>query len=206
MSENARVAAESLLEVLARVEHRFDRAERAFRTLLVSRRDARLDALEDVLVHGRAVTNVMQKFRYMLPEFESWYAPHVAKLRADPGMKRFYEMRSEVLKEGRLSVTQAATLFDVGPPWHPDPPEGAVAFIPYDDETGKCGWVVRRPDGVEERLLTEQPLGVQVTEFLAFNPSLGTMDDLQVEMTANRYVSYLRNMLDELRVLVLRAS
>lgn len=197
----------SLSDVFARVESRFRRVESAQEALLVSRKHARLDALEDLIVHGCALTIVMQNCRRLLPGFDDWYKPHAEKMATDPGMRRFYKMRSEVLKEGRLAVSPAAVLFQAGPHLRfPEPPTGAVAYIPYDHDTGQHGWLVRHSDGSEEKVLADLPADIQVAEFLTFSPPTGSFDDLQVEMTANRYVSHLREMVDELRILVLRAT
>jgi DNA-directed RNA polymerase subunit RPC12/RpoP len=206
MRDNVSVATETLRDIFARVERRLERVEAAFRSLLASGKQEKQNALEDVIVHGCALTIVMQNCRSLLPEFDSWYAPHAEKMRTDAGMRRFYKMRSEILKEGRLAISPAAVVFTVGPPWYPEPPQNAIGFIPYDEETGKCGWIVRKLDGSEVKVLADLPDNVQVKEFLVFSPALGTMDDLQVETTANRYVSHLRGMVDELRVLVIRAS
>lgn len=205
MRENVSMAHGSLDEIFARVERRFARADRAFRSLLTTRAEQKIDALEDLLVHGRAVTNVMQTCRHVLAGFDDWYQPHASKLKQDAGLRRLYQMRSEVLKQGRLSVTQAAVVFRASE-WPPlPPPDNAVGFIPYDLETGKAAWVVRREDGTEERDAVDLPPGAEVSEYFLFQPSLRNTQDLRVEMTANRFISYLRLMVDELRVLVIRA-
>jgi hypothetical protein len=199
------VIAGELREVLERVEIRLSRAQRALELLDASRGRAKLDALEDVVVHGRAVTNVVENCRHLLPGFDVWYDAHAAALAADPGFRRFYQMRSEILKRGQLSVRRAAIIFDALS-GIPEPPEGAVAFDAWDEETGKCAWLVKLADGREEKILFDQPASVQIHEFLGFEPSLGTMEDIEAERTAERYVSYLRRMVDELRVLIDRMT
>src|SRR5438132_10702126 len=60
----------------------------------------RVAGLHNLVVFGRAVTNVLQNLRSSEPDFDAWYGPHRAEMEADPLLKYLYELRSEILKEG----------------------------------------------------------------------------------------------------------
>ncbi len=70
----------------------------------------RMAGLRNLVVFGRAVTNVLQKLRTPLgSDFENWYSGVQKELRADQLMKFFYDLRSEILKEGSIGPLSVHT-------------------------------------------------------------------------------------------------
>jgi hypothetical protein len=52
-----------------------------------------------VVVFGRSVTNAMQNLRsFDEKAFNDWYGPWEAEMRADPLLRYFYELRTQILK------------------------------------------------------------------------------------------------------------
>ena len=66
----------------------------------------RLAGLRNLIVFGRAVTNVLQNLRSTEGEkkFNEWYQPKVEEMKKDDISNYFYKLRSEILKEGTLNV------------------------------------------------------------------------------------------------------
>src|SRR5258707_11501197 len=67
-----------------------------------NRPERRNSGFRNLVVFGRAVTNVLQNLRSTETGFDDWYRPYQQEMAQDPLMKYFYEMRSEILKEGTL--------------------------------------------------------------------------------------------------------
>ena len=66
--------------------------------------------LSNVVVWGRAVTNVLQKLKHLDPSFSEWYEPYVKELKGEPLFKYFYDSRSKILKEGKLSLDEGLSI------------------------------------------------------------------------------------------------
>ena len=190
-------------EILAAARATLAVAELGLRDLRGTDPRRRKPGLYDVVVFGRATTNVLQHLRSKESGFDAWYAPYVAEMSADPLLKYFYTLRSEILKDGPPAVaagmhlhhfTFPQDLAALGPP----PPNAKAFFI--GDQNGGSGWEVALPDGTTERYYVELPPGmVTTTMHLPGAPSLHLGNrvggDDVVTLTA-LYVAYLRKLLD----------
>lgn len=63
------------------------------------------------IVFGRAVTNVLQNLRGVEADFEAWYEPHQLKLKVTDFAQYFYELRSEILKQGTMGPLYKRAMF-----------------------------------------------------------------------------------------------
>ena len=132
-----------------------------------------MPGFRNVAVFGRAVTNVLQNLRSTEPDFDDWYAPYVEEMKQDPLLRRFYELRTQILKVGTVS-TRASTYISsfefprdmsrLGPP-----PPGATTFF-IGDSAGGSGWEVPRPDGTTEKYYVELPIDIGSTSIHLSDP------------------------------------
>jgi hypothetical protein len=102
-------------EILQQVKETLDTAECGLRMVLSDDPSLRLIGLRNLIVFGRAITNVLQQLLSVAAEFDNWYRPWVERMRADPTMAYFYKLRSEILKEGRLQTGASAHLTIMNP-------------------------------------------------------------------------------------------
>lgn len=147
------------------------RAREVYRTASRGLQDARVDparrvaGIHNAVVFGRAVTNVLENLRSKDPRFDDWYAPISAELSADPLMKYFYKLRSQILKQGssgtgsythirQLNLSQDIKKF--GPP----PPNACGFFI--GDSFGGSGWEVEVAPGIIEKFYVGLPTEIGV--------------------------------------------
>lgn len=63
------------------------------------------------IVFGRAVTNVLQNMRNIEPDFNLWYESHLAKLDETDIARHFYDLRSEILKQGTMGPLYKRAMF-----------------------------------------------------------------------------------------------
>lgn len=175
----------------------------------VAGRDAarRIPGLLNVAVFGRAVTNKLQSLRSVAKDFDEWYAPKVAEMRADPLCAFFYRLRTDGLKRTvRLPTDQRffvkhfefpKDMARLGPP-----PPGAANFF-MGDRTGGSGWIVRLHDGTEERFYVDLPDDIAVGEMIIIDPPkkhLGAeVQDVSAAHLCRLYVDYLTGIVREAR-------
>ena len=118
----------------------------------------RIAGVRNVVVFGRAVTNVLQNLRSTESTFEEWYKPQVAAMESDRLMKYLYKVRTEVLKEGSVPVASGVLLN--GNPMELmrrfKPPAGARGFF-IGDRIGGSGWEVETEVGSVEKFYVELP-------------------------------------------------
>lgn len=111
--------------------------------------ERKMPGLRNLIVFGRAVTNVLQNLRSTEPAFDEWYAPYQKEMSDDKIMKHIYRMRSIILKQGTLKTSvgvhiksfSSEDIKRFGPP-----PVGAKRFF-IGDQIGGTGWEVELPDG-----------------------------------------------------------
>lgn len=120
----------------------------------------RMSGLRNVVVFGRAVTNVLQNLRSVRRDFDEWYLPIRREMESSPRMKFFYNLRSEILKTGQLRVTQSVHLVDFSPgrdmaKFGKPPPNARSFFI--GDSVGGTGWEVELAPGVVEKYYVALP-------------------------------------------------
>lgn len=111
----------------------------------------------NVMVWGRAVTNVLQNLRSTEQSYDEWYKPIVDEMRADPLLRFCYEWRTPILKEGRhpsvmnagahIRHLNSAEIMRRFPP-----PAGVnVKGFFVGDPQGGSGWLIVLPNGTEEK-------------------------------------------------------
>ena len=163
--------------------------------------DRRRAALQNVVVFGRAVTNVLQNLRKTEPEFDDWYAKYQREMQSDPLMRFFYEMRSQILKEGRTDVLSFAQIRNLKLPedltrFGPPPPNARRFFI--GDKDGGSGWEIQLPDGSIEKYYVELPSDIGTSSLVFSSPPeqhLGqTLEDNSIGTCSALYVAYLEDL------------
>lgn len=181
-------------------------AERGLEDLSSDEISARLPGLHNVVVFGRAVTNVLQGLRSSVgEEFDRWYGPKQEEMRNDKLLQHFYKMRSEVLKEGVVRTRVGVQIDYLNTselqPLMANPPEGATAFF-IGDQLGGSGWTVELPDGTFTKFYVKLPeeLRLQISFHLdkPIRRHLGRRPDDQSAAGLSRlYIDYLRNLVSE---------
>ncbi len=166
--------------------------------------ERRLAGLRNLVVFGRAVTNVLQNLRSIEPEFDDWYSRYVIEMREDPLLRYFYQVRSEILKEGTLRTGASVHLNRFIYPYDtqrsgPRPP-GARAFF-MGDPYGRSGWEVQLGDGKIERFYVDIPSDIATIEVhLPDAPDLHLgkkIADKRIETLAQLYYHYLAAMVED---------
>lgn len=193
-------------QILIRLEDTLKTSKIGLQDLQTQYGDRKLAGLRNLVVFGRAVTNVLQNLRSTESDFDDWYRPIQEEMSSDPLMKFFYTLRSEILKEGKLNISETAYLqsFQMakditrfGPP-----PPGAKAFF-IGDSMGGSGWEVELPDGTIEKYYVKIPgdLG-KVELFFPEAPKTHLADkinDSTIEALASLYFKYLEQLVEKAR-------
>ncbi len=195
------MVAKTTVEILSNAKQTLATANLGLQLMGTGTPDQRMAGLRNLVVFGRAVTNVLQNLRSTEPTFDQWYAPVVAEMRADPLLKYFYDLRSKILKQGSTSTTvhvHINTFSSRDITRFGNPPPGAAAFF-IGDPLGGTGWEVPQPDGTAERYYVELPGDIgSVQVHLADAPSthLGLpLPDSNVERLSELYLDYLEGLL-----------
>jgi hypothetical protein len=110
-------------------------------------------AMHNVVVMGRAVTNVLQNLRSKVQDFDVWYQPWQEEMAQDPLLRYLYKLRSEILKKGQEGATsiltiQSASMGEILSMLGQAPPNAISSFL--GDYNGGSGWVVQLEDGSTE--------------------------------------------------------
>ncbi len=119
--------------------------------------ERRVAALRNVIVMGRSVTNVLQNLRSKAQGFDAWYTPWRQQMSQDPLMKYIYNLRSEILKEGKDRTVRNVHIISFRPSVDlpPTPPNARGFFI--GDENNGTGWEVQLEDGTIQKIYVELP-------------------------------------------------
>jgi hypothetical protein len=153
------MAAHSSKDILNRALETLETAKAGLRDVAVSP-ERRLSGLRNLVVFGRAVTNVLQNLRSTEPTFDNWYGPVAEKLAADPLMRFFYDLRTQILKRGETGVSSYLHIKQLQFPmdmakFGPKPPQAKSFFI--GDSLGGTGWEVETAPGVTEKYYVDLP-------------------------------------------------
>lgn len=133
--------------------------------------ERRETGLRNMIVFSRSVTNVLQNLRSTVGknEFNTWYDPWQMKMKEDIIMKAFYQMRSEILKEGILETTTGMHIENFNTndlqPLMQNPPQNAAGFF-IGDNLGGSGWEILMSDGTKEKYYVELPKEIKIKTFL----------------------------------------
>lgn len=153
--------------------------------------------IRNVLVWGRAVTNVLQNLRSEAEDFDAWYSPWKTEMGDDPLLRFVYKLRSIVLKQGTLATSNHTYISSFSTSEIPPAPQGATAFF-MGDQTGGNGWTVVRGGVTEKIYVSLPPEKVRSWLELADTPDthLGEpLTDRSVQAIGSRYLEYLERLL-----------
>lgn len=165
--------------------------------------ERKLAGLRNLVVFGRAVTNVFQSLRPIEPDFNGWYTKYREEMEADPLMKYFYKLRTKILKEGLLEVSTHTNIRQLQLPEDLYrfglPPLNAKGFF-IGDNLGGSGWEVQLPGGSIEKYYVELPSDIGSVNLHFIEPPkshLGQeIQDSSIETLSRMYINYLRQMVE----------
>jgi len=181
------------------------------------------DTINNIAVQGRSITNVLQNLRYVVSDFDEWYAPYQEQMRQDELMRFFYNLRNESLKRGEDGIRGVAVRpgrrpgsFHLGPEGisyvihHADgseersffpKPNNAVASFLGDTEGGGAGWIVESADGSRSHVYVKTPSDIVEISLYFSNPPqthLGKpIEDCSAENLCDLYIAYLTKLVSE---------
>ena len=165
--------------------------------------ERRVAAMRNIIVWTRGVTQVLQKLRSTVPDFDSWYEPYQKEMENDPLLRYLYLLRNDILKEGKtppvsfsIHITSMSTS-DLGPP----PPNARGMFI--GDQLGGIGWEIELDDGTVEKQYVKLPeTQVQMWHGFADAPDshLGEpLKDNSFQNICRLYLAYLDRLVHDAR-------
>jgi hypothetical protein len=193
MSSNA-------VDVLARTRETLRTAELAAADLEHVEAMRRVPAMRNVIVWGRAVTNVLQGLRGKVDGFDDWYEPWRAEMASDPLLRFLYRQRSEILKTGTdPSLSNITHVASFSTEDLPQAPQNARSFF-IGDQHGGTGWEVELPDGSTERVYVSLPES-QARSWVEFaelpETHLGAaIENRTLRGVCELYLAYLRRLVD----------
>lgn len=161
-----------------------------------------IPGFRNVIIFGRAVTNILQNLRSTEGEaFDEWYQPKVEEMEADVAMKHLYRLRSIILKQGRLETMLRLQLS--GNPMavaqNFRKPPGARGFF-FGDQIGGSGWEVETEDGSIEKFyvdLSGEIPGVKVSIDLILADGPPELSGVNIEELSSEYLNYLEGLVTE---------
>jgi hypothetical protein len=180
-------------------------AEAGYRTLAYGSPKDKVSGLMNLVVFGRSVTNVLQNLRATEPKFDTWYKPYVDEMAKNELFKYFYDLRSSILKEGRLRVSTAVHINQLSFPEDmarlPKPPPFLkVKGFFIGDNLGGSGYEILLPDGSIEKYYIELPDEIGRAELILHDAPGVVGDDLfsssAVELSRN-YLGYIGKMVKD---------
>jgi hypothetical protein len=190
------------LDIIRSAEDTLKTAIQGLEDLVKGPQERKLSGLRNLVVFGRAVTNIIQNLRSTEQDFETWYKKYQEEMKSDPLLKYFYELRSKILKEGVLKTLTKVFIRKLEVPkdlaGFGTPPQNAKGFF-IGDTLGGSGWEVELPDGSLEKYYVELPsdIGSISVHFPdAPNYHLGKeIEDTSITKLAKLYINYLRNLI-----------
>jgi hypothetical protein len=184
-------------EIFCNVDFTLETAEMGFKDLISRDLSKKSYGLRNLVVFGRAVTNVLQKLRSVEPSFDNWYDNYQKEMRSDPLLKYFYELRSTILKEGLINAYPSLNIKHFTPGDLGKAPPNAKGFFIFD-KYGGCGWNIELADGTIEKYYVELPLETATSALIVENPPrqhLGNeIQDTSVENLSKLYLVYLKEL------------
>ncbi len=190
-------------DIIKRVEETLITAEYGLEDLINGPPEKKLVGLRNLVVFGRAVTNVLQNLRSTESDFDEWYTKYQEEMESDPLMRFFYDLRSKILKEGLIKVSTQTYIRKLNIPedlgrFGPPPPNTIGFFI--GDGIGGCGWEVHLPDGSKEKYYVELPPDIGSISLHFPEPPkshLGQeIKDSNIETLSRMYINYLCQMVE----------
>src|SRR6266702_918290 len=200
------MAQERTSEILARARNTLDTACLGLSDVR-GQPARRLSGLRNLVVFGRAVTNVLQNLRSTESDFDEWYEPWKQNFASDPLMKFFYELRTRILKRGDTGVGTFTHIrhfeFPIDMKKFGPPPKNAKAFF-IGDTNGGTGWEVEVSPGAVEKYYVDLPSEIG-TSGLYFHEAPGVADcdkvtEAEVVTLSERYIVRLQEILKSAQV------
>lgn len=188
-------------EILKRAEETLSTAQYGLDDLITGPPQRKLSGLSNLVVFGRAVTNVLQNLRGTEPDFDEWYGKYREEMESDPLMRYFYALRTKILKEGLLETMSRAYIARLSLPenmsrFGPPPPNAKAFFI--RDSAGGSGWEIELPDGSTEKYYVELPAEVGSVSLHFPQPPkyhLGReISETAIEALSRMYIDYLHEL------------
>jgi hypothetical protein len=200
MSENSnwKERQKAKTEILKRVEETLQAAIIGLEDLIKGPPERKVAGLRNLIVFGRAVTNVLQNLRSAESTFDEWYEKYKVEMKSDPLMRYFYKLRTEILKEGKLEFFPQVYIKQLRMPqdlrhFGPPPPNAKGFFI--GDQLGGSGWEIQFPDGSIEKLYVQLPYDIGVISLHFPNPPefhIGhRIEDNSIEALSRMYMNYI---------------
>jgi hypothetical protein len=205
MSEkvNSAVVQKEKKEILKRAEDILLTAKAGLEDLISGLPEKKVAGLRNLIVFGRAVTNVLQNLRSVDPTFDDWYQKYRQEMESDPLMKYFYKLRSEILKEGKLEFFSHTYIPNfripediarLGPP----PPNAKGFFI--GDRLGGSGWEIQLPDGSTEKKYVHLPYDIGIVSLRFPDPPeshLGIkIQNKAIEKLSTMFIGYIARLVN----------
>ena len=193
-------------QILDDVKRTLDTAELGYKILVQASPPDKMAGLMNLVVFGRAVTNVLQHLRGKEAGFDEWYNMYREEMKSDSLLKFFYDIRSEILKEGKLRVGTSACISHLSFPQDmarfPPPPKNAKGkgfFI--GDRFGGSGYEIEMADGSVEKFYVNLPLDIAMVNVQFLNSPkthLGkALTNDSVEYLSRLYLDYLQKMVKD---------
>jgi len=196
----------TIQDILKSLQETIDTAEYGYKMLVDGKPPERAAGLRDLVVFGRAVTNVLENLRGTESDFDVWYEKYRNEMQSDELMHYFYKMRSEILKKGQLKVGAVGRIKRMYLPQDfqrfGPPPPNAIRFFMIDS-LGGTGWEIALPDGSIEKYYIDLPSDIGEASLAFPNPP---RMHLGREITDNSAKSLSRLYLDYLQKIVKNAK
>ncbi len=197
------------LDILNDTQRTLRTAQFGLEDLEGSNPEKRMPGLFNLVVFGRAVTNVLQNLRSTVGKatFDEWYTPFQNEMSNDELLKYFYQLRSEILKEGSVRTQNSVHIKKLDSsdlaPLLANPLQGVKGFF-VGDRLGGSGWELELSDGTVVHYYVQLPENVQsniTTNFHFMNPPQDhageTLTDTSVETLASHYIAYLEGLVSK---------
>ena len=188
-------------QILTEAQQTLKTAELGLKSLKTHNSEHKDAGLRNLIVFGRAVTNILQNLRSTEKDFNTWYAPFVEEMENDKFLKFFYNARSTILKEGSLPATTHSfyiNKFNTNDISKFEKPPFAKSFF-MGDKYGGSGWEVVFPDGRIEKFYVNLPPEIgEGKVFISDLPKehLGkNVGGITIEEAGQLYFDYLANLL-----------
>jgi hypothetical protein len=191
-------------QILEDVQRTLDTAELGY-ALFVKQTKNRLSGLMNLTVFGISVTSVLQNLRSTEIDFDQWYASYRTEIETDPLMKHFWNLRSEILKEGKVSTAPATHIkhWIMGDFSRIPPPPNNVKVRRFflGDQLGGNGYEIELADGSVQKYYVDVPseIGKSWLQFPdAPKTHLGKeLQDTSIQMLSRLYLDYLQRIVKD---------
>lgn len=119
--------------------------------------------LRNAVVFARSTTWALQNLRGKVPDFDQWYSLKQEAMKADPIMRYFHNLRSQIEKQASTPTAVRGRLErfssdDDMKRFYPAPPNATGFFI--GDSSGGSGWQLVKSDGSIEKYYIDLPSNV----------------------------------------------